>query len=37
MGGEFDYDEDKDGVHPRDFRDSFELAAGVATVPNSSL
>jgi hypothetical protein len=31
--GEFDYDEDKDGVHPRDFRDSFELAVGVAIVP----
>jgi hypothetical protein len=30
--GEFHYDEDMDGVHPREFRDSFEQAAGVAIV-----
>jgi hypothetical protein len=30
--GEFDYDEDRDDVHPREFRDSFEQAAGVAIV-----
>jgi hypothetical protein len=32
FAGEFDYDEDKDGVHPREFRDSFKQAANVAVV-----
>jgi hypothetical protein len=30
--GEFNYDEDRDGVHPRDFHDSFKLATDVAIV-----
>jgi hypothetical protein len=30
--GDFDYDEEIDSVHPREFRDSFEQAASVAIV-----
>ena len=30
--GEFDYDEDKDEVHPRDFRDDFEILDNVLIV-----
>ena len=30
--GEFDYDEDRDDVHPRDFRDDFEQSDKVAIV-----
>jgi histidine kinase/DNA gyrase B/HSP90-like ATPase len=32
FAGEFDYDEDRDGVHPKEFRDSFKQAADVAIV-----
>jgi signal transduction histidine kinase len=32
FAGEFDYDEDRDGVHPRDFRDAFKLAPDVSIV-----
>jgi hypothetical protein len=31
--GEFDYDEEIDSVHPKEFRDSFKQAASVAIVP----
>jgi hypothetical protein len=30
--GEFEYDEDRDGMHPKEFRQSFKQAAGVAIV-----
>ena len=32
FGGEFEYDEDSDDVHPRDFRRDFELSDDVAIV-----
>ena len=31
--GGFDYDEDQDGVHPRDFRDNFVVGQDVIVVP----
>jgi hypothetical protein len=31
--GEFSYDEDEDAVHPRDFRDNFEINEAVIVVP----
>jgi hypothetical protein len=30
--GEFDYDEDQDDVHPKDFRDDFKLSEDIAVV-----
>ena len=30
--GEFDYDEDQDDVHPRDFREDFTISEGIALV-----
>ncbi|MBY5590908.1 ATP-binding protein [Rhizobium leguminosarum] len=33
LDGEFSYDEDRDDVFPRDFRDNFNMAADVAVVP----
>jgi hypothetical protein len=32
FGGEFDYDEDKDDVHPKEFREDFNIAEGIALV-----
>jgi Histidine kinase-, DNA gyrase B-, and HSP90-like ATPase len=33
FGGDFEYDEDKDGMHPRDFKDSFVLSDDIIMVP----
>jgi len=32
FGGDFDYDEDEDDVHPKEFRDDFELSEEIAIV-----
>jgi hypothetical protein len=32
--GEFTYDEDEDSMHPRDFKESFEVRDNVVMVPN---
>ena len=32
FGGNFDYDEDKDSVHPKEFREDFELSDDIAIV-----
>jgi hypothetical protein len=32
FGGEFDYNEDQDDVHPKDFRDDFKVSQDIAVV-----